>query len=444
MNTIGRSMNRRSFLKVQALLPLTAFGSTIRSEEHHFQYECVIGTSLDLVVWTPDSRLAERACQTVLKEIDRLALILDTRDPTSEISLLEFSNGSRKPSRELREVLDAYKYWERRTGGVFSVRPGGADTPRNVDALGKAYIIDRAAKAARKEWPSIDALLLNIGGDIVVWGRSCEIEIADPVACYDNAAPITKLDLQNAAVATSGIYSRGAHLIDARNGRSSKTAAAATVVASDAVTANALATTLCLTDADLGFQLVESTPRAEALRISSGVPLGTSGFALLERPHLAQTTAPTNWPSGYQLTVTLPLKAGRSSKRPYVAVWAEDTSGKVVRILAFWGSQSKYFSDLSTIWSRFRGNQKQLRSVTRATRPAGKYELVWDGLDEERKPVPLGSYRITVETNQEHGTYAKQTGTIELGDSTTSITLPATTNFDAVLVQYGTVDKRRI
>jgi hypothetical protein len=118
-------------------------------------------------------------------------------------------------------------------------------------------------------------------------------------------------------------------------------------------------------------------------------------------------------------------------------VWAEDTSGKVVRVLAFWGNQSKYFSDLSTIWSRFEGNKKQLRSVTRATRPAGKYELVWDGLDEEHKPVPLGSYRITVETNQEHGTYARQTGTINLGDSATSITLPGTTNFDAVLVQYG-------
>jgi len=442
MNTIGPNLNRRSFLKLPVLLPLTAFGATSPSEEHHFQYEYVIGTSLDLVVWTPDSRIAESACQTILKEIDRLALILDTRNPASEISLLEFSNRNGKPSRELREVLDAYSYWERRTGGVFSVRPRGADTPRNVDALGKAYIIDRTAEAVRKEWPSIDALLLNVGGDIVIWGRSCEIEIADPIASYDNAAPITKLELQNTAVATSGIYSRGAHLIDARNGQSSKTAAATTVVASDAVTANALATTLCLIDADRGFQLVESTPRAEALRISSGILRRTSGFALLERPHLLQTTAPTNWPSGYQVTVTLPLKAGRSSKRPYVAVWVEDTSGKVVRILAFWGNKSKYFSDLSTIWSRLKGNQKQLRSVTRATRPAGKYELVWDGLDEERKPVPLGSYRITVETNQEYGAYAKQTGTIDLGSTPTSITLPATTNFDTVLVQYGPKSER--
>jgi hypothetical protein len=62
---------------------------------------------------------------------------------------------------------------------------------------------------------------------------------------------------------------------------------------------------------------------------------------------------------------------------------------------------------------------------------------VWDGLDDEHKPVPLGAYRITVETNQEHGTYARQAGTIVLGDSPTNITLPATANFDAVLVRYG-------
>jgi hypothetical protein len=89
------------------------------------------------------------------------------------------------------------------------------------------------------------------------------------------------------------------------------------------------------------------------------------------------------------------------------------------------------------LWDHVHGKVDQFRSVTRATRPAGKYELVWDGLDNEHKPLPLGSYRITVETNQEHGTYAKQAGAINLGDSPTSITLPATTNFDSVLVQYG-------
>src|SRR5262245_27796116 len=175
----GRNMNRRAFLKLPALLPFVRLDSAFPSAEHHFQYECILGTSLDLAVWTEHSRVADGACQTVLEEIDRLARILNTRDPASEISLLENSSLARKPSRELTDVLNAYDYWERRTGGVFSIRPAGPNTPRNVDALGKAYILDQVARTAREAWPSLDALLLNIGGDIVVWGRSCEIGIAD-------------------------------------------------------------------------------------------------------------------------------------------------------------------------------------------------------------------------------------------------------------------------
>jgi len=430
-------MKRRSFLKLPALLPLRAFDAGFGQQEYSYEYEGILGTSLDLVVWTRQPAAAERARDAVLEEIERLCAILNTRDTASEISRLENSKLG-NPSRELQEVLDAYADWERRTGGVLSIRPSGANTPRNVDALGKAYIIDRAVEAVRHSWPSIDAVLLNIGGDIVVWGRSCVIGITDPTAPFDNAPPLATLDLHNAAIATSGTYARGAHLTDPRNGQSLKTNVSATVIAKNALTANALATTLCLTDADQGLQLVQNTPGAEGLRAVSGLLQRTSGFRFRETAFQAQQQAPSeSWPSGYQLTVTLPLNAGRSKKRPYVAVWVEDSSGKLVRLLAFWGSNSKYHATLGTIWSLLYRNHVSFRSVTRATRSAGKYELVWDGLDDDHKPVPLGSYRITVETNQEHGSYAKQTGTITLADSPTSIMLPATTNFDTVLVQYG-------
>ena len=426
-------MNRRSFLKLPALLPFVGSGS----EDHHFQYESVIGTSMDVVVCTADSGVADGVCQTIRGEIDRLARVLDTRDPASEISQLQGSGVGLEASPALTDVLHAYEHWERRTGGVFSIRPAGAGTPRNVDALGKAYIIDRAAAAAVKLWPSIDVLLLNLGGDIVVWGRSREIAIANPAAWYDNAQPLSAIDLRNQAVATSGSYARGAHLCDSRSGTPLRTSVAATVVAPNAVTANALATTLCLTSADDGLRLVESTPGAEALRIESGSLQRTSGFALLERRFPPQPPASTPWPSRYQLTIALPLTSGRSSKRPYVAVWVEDSSNKLIRVLAIWGTKPKYHPDLSTLWARIGGNVQPFRSVTRATRSAGRYDLIWDGLDNEHKPVALGSYRITVETNQENGTYAKQTGSIELGDRPTTITLPATTNFDSVLVKYG-------
>jgi len=192
-----------------------------------------------------------------------------------------------------------------------------------------------------------------------------------------------------------------------------------------------------MVDAEDGLRLVESTPGAEALWTAHGVLKRTSGFARLERPAGARPPANTTWPSGYQVTITVPLTAARSSKRPYVAVWVDDSSGNLVRVLAIWGDNSKYVSDLSTIWNHVHGKIDQFRSVTRATRPAGKYELVWDGLNNERKPVPPGEYRITVETNQEHGTYAKQSGTINVGESPTTSTLPSTTNFDSVVVQYG-------
>jgi thiamine biosynthesis lipoprotein len=429
-------MDRRSFLKLPGLFPFTALDFTLRAREHRFEYERVLGTSLDLTVWTSDSDVAECVCVAVLREIDRLASILDIRDPMSEISLLIHSNG-RQPSRELKEVFDAYDYWERRTGGIFSIRPKGSNMPCSVDALGKAYIIDQAALAARNASPSIDGLLLNIGGDIVVWGRSCRIAIADPGYWYDNAGPMTTIEIGNAAVATSGTYARGAHLIDPHSGLPVTTGAAATVIARDAVTANALATTLCLVKPDCGLRLVELMPGAEALRAESGVVERTSGFARLERRVLLQTPVSTSWPPGYQVTVTLPLKSGRSSKRPYVAVWVEDSSGRLVRSLALWGNKSKYFPDLSTAWNLTRGNQKLFHSVTRATRPPGRYDLVWNGLDNENKAVPLGTYRITVETNQEHGTYAKETGTITIGENPSSISLPATANFDEVLVTYG-------
>ena len=123
-------MNRRSFLKLPTLLPLIDLGSQIPSQPHVFRYESVIGTSMDLVVCSASLRVAEAACQTVLEEIDRLKSILDTRDPTSEISLFEGSSDRCNASRELTAVLDAYECWEQRTDGIFSIRPGGAEIGR--------------------------------------------------------------------------------------------------------------------------------------------------------------------------------------------------------------------------------------------------------------------------------------------------------------------------
>jgi len=452
-------MTRRSFLSLPAVLPFAALVPAAGYSEHIFEYDHVIGTSLDLVVWARSKSEAEHVEGAVLEEIARLSDILSTRDPLSEISGLNGTGrlAAAARSHDLTAVLAAYDDWKGRTGGALSIRPEGENAPLNVDALGKAYIIDQAVKAGLEEVPTIRALLLNIGGDIVVQGRECQFAVTDPRASHDNAGPITRIALQNAAIATSGAYARGAHLLDARNGLPVLQAASATVIARDAVTANALAAALCVVSAEEGLPLVERTAGAEALRIgSNGRIHRTSGFARFERPVPVRTAAVADWPAGYQLTIALTLTdgvpeyggrggfggrrggfGGRGfAKRPYVAVWIENPSGKLVRVLAFWASKPRYYSELASFWSAI-GNQNKLYTLARATRPAGSYQLVWDGLDDNNKPVAPGTYRVVVETNQEHGTYGKRTGNIDCGSSASNTKLDATANFEAVVITYG-------
>jgi hypothetical protein len=238
-------------------------------------------------------------------------------------------------------------------------------------------------------------------------------------------------------------------LLDGRTGQPTSLALSGTVVASNAVTANALSTMLCVTDAGEGLQLVERTPDAEGLRVGTDGVIGrTSGFAALE--HQSKTTlAPSpDWPTAYQLTVSLTLRQGAdfsrlgrfresTARRPYVAVWVETPSGKLVRVLAFWANKAKFYSELSAFWNIAGRDLDLLYSTARATREPGHYQLVWNGLDDALKPVPPGIYRIVVETNQEHGAYAKQAGTIVCGTAPSKVMLSAATNFEAVSVEYG-------
>lgn len=459
-------MTRRSFLSVAALAPIGAMGarsvsaSTTDSHHSHYaHYDHVIGTSMDLIVWSRDTGAAQRAESAIIAEIQRLTAVLNTRDAASEISRLDTSSPL-MCSRDLNQVFAEYDRWEKHTNGVLSIRPAGPDSPRNVDALGKAYILDRAVAAARRAEPMIEGLLLNIGGDIVTWGNTQEISIADPSSPHDNAEPIAKIALRNAAVATSGTSARGAHLIDARTGRPGPLGVSATVIARDAVSANALATTLCVTDAKEGLRLVESTPGAEALLIGpDGVQQRTSGFARFEKPRVIRTAMFADWPANYELTIALTMTTGQSAfagrggfggpfggggrggpplPPQFVAVWVENSAGKMVRILAFWANnKTRYYSELATFYNLMGQNYNQMATIARPTRRAGNYSIVWDGLDDQKKPVPQGTYKIVVETNQEHGTYGKQSGTIACADAAAMLTLPMSANFDPVMIQYG-------
>ncbi len=431
------------------------------TNEYRFNYDHVLGTSLDVAVWAERATSAETANDAALAEIDRLSGILSTYSPLSEISRLEHSAGSFFCSSELFDVLSAYEMWDRRTEGALAIErgerrlvlspsqrlavrrtsvwgPAEPLAPLNVDALGKAFVIDRAVAAGRRAAPDVMSMVVNIGGDIVLSGRAQEISVAHPLAPYDNGQSLTRVVLEDRAIATSGTYERGEHLRHARTGRVSDVAGV-TAIASDCLTANALATAGCVMQEDRAVQLVQSVPGAAALFVRrDGSERRTSGFFTFEQQRSA-CRAPSRWPNGYQVSIDLTIlgATGFRSRRPYVAIWAEDARGSLVRMIAVWGASQRYLADLPAFWNLARQDQTLLYAFTRATRDPGRYKLVWDGLDDHGRVVSPGTYQIVVEVNQEHGYYGRQSGSIVCGDTPSSATLKETANFAPVAIHYG-------
>ena len=267
---------------------------------------------------------------------------------------------------------------------------------------------------------SLQSVLLNIGGDMLHWDKEPSsssgnlIGVQNPACPEENAPLLTALRLNNAAVATSGGYQRHytiggqrhSHLFDPRTGRPAEGIASATVVAPTCVIANALATSLCVLTIQEGLQLVSQTPGTECLLAAADGQLWRSaGFRNLERAPAIEPTVPIAadavdaWPSGYQVSISveLPVVNVTRYRRPYVAVWIENSSGKSIRSITVWGAKPKYWPSLPGWWKFAKDDMNLVKSVTRATRSPGKYDVVWDGKDDQGTNVPKGTYTVRVE-----------------------------------------------
>jgi thiamine biosynthesis lipoprotein ApbE len=350
-----------------------------------------------------------------------------------------------------------------RAAGTATRFPGGAIT---IDSLGKGYIISKAAVAVRTKLPTVQGFLLNIGGDIFASGVSAPgmpwtVGVADPKRTADNAPPLTQVRISNRAISTSAAYERGftvgerrfSHILDPRTGLPADGVASATVIASNTANSNALATTLCVLKPEQGLTLVRQTPDVECLIIAAdGRQFRSPRFSSLEvrpsAPPIATAPPPKGgaWPAGYEVAIAITLKTpppggkGRP-KRPYVAVWVEDESTQRVRTVAVWGNQRKYLPDLRTWWKVAQQDAAWAQSVTRATRSAGQHRIAWDGLDDQGKPVPAGTYTVFLEVNREHGTHAIESGKIVCGKVAAKGTISAASEFDAAEISFGPVGK---
>jgi thiamine biosynthesis lipoprotein ApbE len=466
----------------------------IRSRLYISHYENVLGTSLELKVSANATPASGKAESAVLKEIDRLSAILSGYDPQSEFS--RWMKTYRTPvhvSAELFEVLGLFDQWRSRTDGALDAsaelitklwkqaakdgRPPSdadlksavnrirqmhwrldtlhqtathlTDVPLMLNSFAKSYIIRHAADAGLAI-PGVQAIIVNIGGDLVVSGNLSEtVSISDPKDDAENAIPIDRLQIGNRAVATSGNYRRGeligghwySHIVDPRTGQPAGRILSATVIAPDATDAGALATAFNVLSTDESVRLAAGVPGAEYLIITAdGNRIASRGWKSLESKAPPEPIHP---PGNFEVVVNLEvnMQTGLNNyKRPYVAVWVEDEDHAPVRAVSVWRGEMRYLRELKSWYLKYgdtyRSDSKFDNSITSATRAAGKYTLKWDGNDDQGKPVKPGKYILKIEVAREHGTYQIMRQEIECNDQPKVINLTGNIEISSATLDY--------
>ncbi len=307
-------------------------------------------------------------------------------------------------------------------------------TPLMTNTFVKSYIIRKAAEKVMT-LPGVESVVVNIGGDILALGARTEsVAISNPFADAENDAPLATVELQNKAIATSGNYRRGfsiqgkwySHIVDPRTAFPAREVVSATVVAPNATDAGALATAFNVLSPEESKKLAATIPGVEYLIIGKdGRQYASPGWeALLTKEETVSHALPASkasfvrtranaqgWNQNYELLVTLELSQfeGRF-RRPFVAVWVENSKKQTVRTLALWFDRPRWLPDLKSWYHKnftgyTNGKGADISSISSATRPPGKYTLKWDGKDDLGKPVEAGMYTIYIEAAREHGTY---------------------------------------
>jgi thiamine biosynthesis lipoprotein ApbE len=336
-----------------------------------------------------------------------------------------------------------------------------------LNSFTKSYIVDRAARAALASG-AIRAAVVNIGGDLVARGDWTEdVGVTDPIDNADNATPMARLAARNRAVATSGGYRRGfdvaghhySHIVDPRTGRPTGHVLSATVVADDAVDAGALATALCVLTPEESEALAARVPGAQFLMVlADGREIASPGWRAVAAPVSAHVRVPSplatvyaaeqTWNPSFELAITLELArpAGRA-RRPYVAVWIEDTARFPLRMIALWHEDPRYLKDLRA-WSRadrlraMAEGTPSVSSFSGATRSPGRYTLTWNGKDQRGRLVRPGTYTVFIEVAREHGTYQLMQQPLEFSGTPKHIELPGNIEVAGVVLDYHKIQDR--
>ncbi|MBX3287166.1 MAG: DUF2271 domain-containing protein [Actinobacteria bacterium] len=191
--------------------------------------------------------------------------------------------------------------------------------------------------------------------------------------------------------------------------------------------------------ADAGDTTTSTTAAASGTSTADGSSTTTTGGS----------SSGSALPDGAQVEVAFTYAAETGgqgpARNPFIAVWVETAAGDLVANLALWYNPPKgdrWINNLSA-WYAADGayydanGTDDVESITGATRPAGTYTVVWDGLDAAGERAPQGDYVFLVESAREHGPHSLTSGALALAAAAADVALADDGELSAATATYA-------
>ena len=247
--------------------------------------EHLMGTVISIDVRNP--AVAEAAIDAAfdwLHEVDGRFSPFKTESEISRLGRGELTVDECHP--DVRVVLDLCEALRVRSGGAFNAwraRPDGRLDPSGVV---KGWAAERAAEILQDA--GARNFCINAGGDIIARGapepeRKWRVGIRHP---QDRQSVATVVEVNDLAVATSGSYERGHHVLDARTGEAAEGLLSLTVAGPSMTLADAYATAaFAMGTAGIAWAAAQPGYAAYGITADSRVRYSDGFRTLIRRDH---------------------------------------------------------------------------------------------------------------------------------------------------------------
>ena len=336
----NKVFDRRSFLKYSGMLGAGILFSGLMpvSESVAFNRKLykvsrarlTMGTFAAITLMHPSRYEADDVIGMAFDEMDRASRLFDRYQSDSPIGRLNHDGFASHLTPEVLNVISRSLYFHKISRGAFDItvkpvvdlykdyfaanqKPPSDEKISNVldlvdagaislnshtvefakkgmgitlDGIAKGYIIDCGIRVIKRH--GIKHGLINAGGDIrTVGGKDRKTPWKVAIQNPDKEGPhISTITVVNGAIATSGNYEvyfdkekLYHHIIVPQNGRPALKSTSVTVLAGNAMDADALSTTVFVSGPEAGKKFIENLPGAECLILSSkGKKIRSSGW----------------------------------------------------------------------------------------------------------------------------------------------------------------------